>query len=70
MSQYAHLIPDGALDHFPGGRVLTCTVCRWNVQVFEAAQGATSDLEHQWIVPADYVCGKCLETAGVLTEAA
>lgn len=43
------------------GRVLTCTRCKTTVEVFEACQGATTPEEHDWIDPAEYVCGRCLD---------
>jgi hypothetical protein len=51
------------------GRVLACNVCGAIVDVLEACAGATTDAEHRWIVPAEYVCGACCEAAQVTTQA-
>lgn len=52
------------------GRLLVCTRCSSSVDVLEAAAGATTDAEHRWINPAEFVCGECLEAAGQITRVA
>lgn len=42
-------------------RHLFCTRCDTLIAVFEAAQGATSVEEHQFIDPLKFVCSWCLE---------
>ena len=43
------------------GRVLVCTRCKTSGEVYEACEGATTPEEHDWIDPAEYVCGRCLD---------
>lgn len=40
-------------------RVLVCTGCGVSIEVFEAAQGARSDAEHQHLDPSTFVGGVC-----------
>lgn len=40
-------------------RTLTCTHCREPVTVLEAAHGARTPTEHEWVDPNGYVCGDC-----------
>lgn len=56
-------------------RTLVCGECLARVQVFEAAVGARTLEEHQFLDPASFVCGGCLTrsgsvAAGALSEAA
>ena len=49
----------------PRGRMLVCTRCGDDRDVMEAAQGARTDEEHQYLDPATYVCGQC-QSGGVV----
>lgn len=47
------------LEH--GERLLICTACGAPELVFEAAMGATTGAEHQWIDATTFKCWDCID---------
>lgn len=43
----------------PIGRLMTCTRCGALWDVLEAAQGARTPQEHEWVDPATFECADC-----------
>lgn len=48
-------------------RRLRCVECGTEEIVFEAAQGARTEAEHQWILPAEFLCSECVPVMAVAT---
>ena len=51
------------------GRTLRCQRCRVWVRVYEAAMGATTLADHQFLDAASFVCGGCKDNEGATVTA-